>query len=141
MSELKHTFNSIYVILDILISGTPIRFLHFFYTMGLGSLYSLFNAVYFLNDGTILEGRHYAYNLLNWEKPAEAIITCILCIVLCIFSQIVIYEVYKFRTCIYSKIFFGSESDKAVAELQSIISEQQTGYMALDEREHDSEGE
>ena len=141
MSQLKHTLNSVYVIVDIFVSGTPFRILHLFYTVGLGSVYSLFNAVYFLNDGTILEGRHYAYNLLNWNKPAEAIVTCILCVVLCVFSQIIIFEVYKLRVCVYTKIFFDSDSEKSDAEMQNIISEQQPSYMTIQEQEPEAEAE
>ena len=138
LSQLKHTLNTVYVLFDIFISGTPFRILHVLYTMGLGSLYSMFNAIYFLNDGTILEGRHYAYNLLNWQKPVEAMVTCALCVVLSIFSQLVLFEVYKLRTWIFTKVFFSSESDKSVAELQSIMGDYQQRYMAVDERDNES---
>lgn len=105
----------------------PIRVLHFIYTAILGGIYSLFNAIYFLNDGTILEGRHYAYNVLDWGKPSRAAITCILCVVLCIFSQVILYELYCIRHFIYTKLYFGSDnSSKPDAELERIIGETET---------------
>lgn len=123
MSRLKHTLNTIFVITDLMISATPIRILHMFITVMLGSIYSLFNALYFLNNGTILQGRHYAYNVLNWDQPQEAIITCILCVVQSMLSQIILYELYKFRSWIYTKVFFGRENDLPCSEMQSIMAE------------------
>ena len=132
MSQIKHTMNTVYVICDVIISGTPFRILHLFFTVGLGSVYSLFNAIYFLTDGTTLLGRHYAYNLLDWSKPTEAAVTCGLCVILCVFSQIVLYELYKIRFLIYTKIYFGAESDKPDSEMTKIIGEA-AGYMAIDD--------
>lgn len=130
LSRLKHTMNSVYVLLDMMISATPFRLLHMLYTMALGSVYSLFNAIYFLNDGTILEGRHYAYNVLNWVKPTEAIVTCTLCIVLAILSQTLLFLLYRLRLWIFSKVYFKEHSlaplDDFESEMSSIISEQTT---------------
>ncbi|XP_071174422.1 protein rolling stone-like isoform X1 [Mytilus edulis] len=123
MSRLKHTLNTVFVIFDLMISATPIRILHMFIPVMLGSIYSLFNALYFLNNGTILEGRHYAYNVLNWDHPQEAIITCMLCMIESVLSQIILYELYKFRRWIYSKTFFGRENDLPYSEMQSIMTE------------------
>lgn len=123
-SLVKHTLNTIYVLADIFMSGAPIRILHFLYTVILGSVYSVFNAIYFLNDGTIKEGRHYAYNLLDWGKPSAAVITCALCVVLCVFSQIILYELYRIRLCIFTKVYFGSDTtDNSDAEMQRMIGE------------------
>ncbi|XP_052283793.1 protein rolling stone-like isoform X1 [Dreissena polymorpha] len=136
-SEVKHTLNTVYVILDVLISGSPFRILHLLYTVGLGSVYSLFNAVYFLNDGTILEGRHYAYNLLDWGKPSEAIVTCVLCVVLCVFAQIVLYELYRIRFFIYKCIYFGSDSiTKSDSEMHRIMAAETDtpAYQTIEER-------
>ncbi|KAK3102125.1 hypothetical protein FSP39_009019 [Pinctada imbricata] len=124
MSRLKHTLNSLYVILEILISATPFRILHLFFTVMLGSIYSLFNAIYFLNDGTILEGRHYAYNVLNWLNPAEAIITCLICIVQAIVSQTLLYYIYRLRIWIYLTKYFKKqmvEYDEFESEMRGIM--------------------
>ncbi|KAL4226646.1 hypothetical protein ACF0H5_014627 [Mactra antiquata] len=134
MSQMKHTLNTVYVIMDVLISGTPFRVLHLLFTVGLGSIYSLFNAIYFLNDGTIMEGRHYAYNLLDWSKPEEAVVTCVLCVVMCIFAQVVLYGLYRIRFCIFTKIYFGSECEKPGSEMQRIIDEANgPAYQTIDD--------
>lgn len=137
MSQMKHTLNTVYVVVDVLISGTPFRILHLLYTIVLGSVYSLFNAIYFLNDGTILEGRHYAYNVLNWSKPSEAIVTCVLCVLMCVFAQIVLYELYKLRSTVYKRIFFGSDGvEKPDSEMQKIMGDVEApAYQTMGDRE------
>ena len=122
-SQIKHTLNTIYVLLDVLISGGPIRIVHFVYTVLLGSVYAVFNAIYFLNDGTILEGRHYAYNVLDWGEPTKAIMTCALCVILCIFAEVLLYTFYRIREWIYTKLYFGSDGCKSDAEMQKIMQE------------------
>lgn len=67
-----------------------------------------------------MEGRHFAYNLLDWSKPSESIVTCVLCVVMCIFAQIVLYELYKIRFSVYTRIYFGSEG-KPDSEMRSIL--------------------
>ncbi|KAL5014155.1 hypothetical protein ScPMuIL_008425 [Solemya velum] len=128
MSQLKHTLNTVYVLLDILIGATPFRVFHMLFTICLGSIYSLFNAVYFLNDGTILEGRHYAYNVLDWGNPTEAIVTSVLCILQSVLSQIILYELFKIRTWIFYRIYFRVSDKSRDSELQSIM-EEPAGYM------------
>ncbi|XP_045166545.1 protein rolling stone-like isoform X1 [Mercenaria mercenaria] len=134
MSQMKHTLNTVYAVVDVLISATPFRILHLLYTVVLGSVYSLFNAIYFLNDGTIMEGRHYAYNLLDWSKPSESIVTCVLCVVMCIFAQIVLYELYKIRLSIFTRIYFGPDG-KPDSEMQRIMGETDApAYQTIDDR-------
>lgn len=136
MSRLKHTLNTLIVIVDLMISATPIRILHMFITVMLGSVYSLFNALYFLNNGTILQGRHYAYNVLNWDHPQEAVVTCILCIIQSIFSQIILYELYKCRSWIHSKSIFQRENDPSNSEMRSILTESGPKYSTVDNNSH-----
>ncbi|XP_060596072.1 protein rolling stone-like isoform X3 [Ruditapes philippinarum] len=140
MSQMKHTLNTVYVIVDVLITATPFRILHLLYTVVLGSVYSLFNAIYFLNDGTIMEGRHYAYNLLDWSKPSESIVTCVLCVVMCIFAQIVLYEIYKIRFSIFTRIYFGPDG-KPDSEMQRIMGEMEApAYQTIDDRGESESG-
>lgn len=138
MSQLKHTLNTAYVLLDILIGATPFRVFHMLFTICLGSVYSLFNAVYFLNDGTILEGRHYAYNVLDWGNPTEAIVTSVLCILQSVLSQIILYELYKIRTWVFHRIYFRASEKSRDSELQSIM-EETTGYMTYTDKTADED--
>ncbi|CAI9737372.1 Hypothetical predicted protein [Octopus vulgaris] len=133
MSKMKHMLNTVYVILDLMIASRPIRIFHMLFPVMLGSIYAIFNATYFLNDGTILDGRHYAYNVLNWNVPAEAIVTCILCIAQTIFSQIVLYHLAAARVWLHSRFYEPHEQlPEHDSEMQSIMSADSTTYLATD---------
>lgn len=133
MSHVKHTVNTAYVIVDTMVTAVPFRILHMIMTIMLGSCYSLFNALYFLNNGKILDGRHYAYQVLKWTRPSEAIVTCVLCLFLAILSQLVLYGIYILRHWIFSKIYFQDRNDRSDGEMQSIITEDAPKYMTIEE--------
>ncbi|GAB1602094.1 protein rolling stone-like [Argonauta hians] len=133
MSKMKHMMNTVYVIVDLMLACRPIRIFHMLFPVMLGSIYAIFNATYFLNDGTILDGRHYAYNVLNWNVPAEAIVTCILCIAQSIFSQVVLYHLAAARLWLHSRFYERPEQlPEHDSEMQSIISADSTTYLATD---------
>ncbi|KAJ8301801.1 hypothetical protein KUTeg_020788 [Tegillarca granosa] len=133
MSHVKHTLNTVYVIFDVMVTAVPFRILHMIMTIMLGSSYSLFNALYFLNNGKILDGRHYAYQVLKWTHPSEAIVTCVLCLFLAILSQLILYGLYKLRHWIFSKIYFQDGNGRSDGEMQSIITDDAPKYMTIDE--------
>ena len=82
-----------------------------------------------------MEGRHFAYNLLDWSKPSEAVVTCVLCVVMCIFGQIILYELYKIRVGIYTRLYFGPDGSKPDSEMQRIMGEAEApAYQTIDDR-------
>ena len=63
----------------------------------------------------------------------EAIVTCALCVVLCVLAQILLYELYSVRTAIFTRVYFSNEVVKPDSEMQSIMGEP-PGYMTIDDR-------
>ncbi|XP_055884152.1 protein rolling stone-like isoform X2 [Biomphalaria glabrata] len=125
MSRLKHTANTIYVLADILIGATPIRIYHMFFTVFAGSLYVVFNALYFINNGSLIlktddsTKGHRGYYFMNWSQPVEAICTAVLGMMLCMVSQLCLHGLYHLRTYFHRRCFpEGSGTD---SELQNII--------------------
>lgn len=104
MSQLKHTLNTVYVVLDMFINAIPIRVLHLFYPLSLGIIYAIFNAVYFINDGVGPNGRPYAYYVLDWRNPLGSAITCFLGLILCVIVQILLYGIYRLRLWFHRKL-------------------------------------
>lgn len=47
-----HVFNSVIMLIDLMIVGHPIKLSHAYWTLGIGIIYSIFSAVYFLAGGT-----------------------------------------------------------------------------------------
>lgn len=133
MSQVKHSLNTCYVVFDLFLGGVPIRVLHMFFPIMLGSVYSTFNAIYFLNDGTVIDGRRYAYSVLDWQSPASAIVTCMLAMIQTILSQCILYELYRLRMWIFSKLYFTRDEPATASEMQSIISNEPIKYATIDE--------
>ncbi|XP_046334701.1 protein rolling stone-like [Haliotis rufescens] len=143
MSRVKHTMNTVYVIIDVMITGAPLRVLHMFMTITLGSVYALFNAIYFLNDGTVTdsrEERHYAYNFMNWNKPVEAVITCVLCVLQAMLAQVILNFLYRLRMWVFSKFYYIPDDPTLDSEMQNIVMSTSTSYNAVDDKSLANDG-
>lgn len=49
---MAHVLNSVIMLIDLMVVGHPIKLGHVYYTMGIGLIYSIFSAIYFLAGGT-----------------------------------------------------------------------------------------
>ena len=103
MSQFKHSLNSAYIVLDLLISATPIRIFHLIYPMLFGSVYTLFNALYFLNNGVGPDGKPYAYYVMDWRNPIESSVTCSLGFIMTTVVQVFLYGIYRARLSLYAR--------------------------------------
>jgi len=78
MSQLKHSLNTIYVLVDMFANAVPVRLYHMIYPLVVGLAYCLFNVLYFVNDGRGPNGRPYAYDLMDWRNPLGSSVTVLL---------------------------------------------------------------
>lgn len=101
MSQLKHTLNTAYIVWDLFISAMPIRVFHLIYPMFVGAIYTVFNALYFINDGTGPGGKPYAYYVMDWRNPIESAVTCSLGFVLTTVVQSILYGIYRLRLYLF----------------------------------------
>lgn len=62
-----HVFNSVIMLIDLMIVGHPIKLTHAYWTMGIGLAYSIFSLVYFLSGGTT------RWVQINWQRYFEQI--------------------------------------------------------------------
>ncbi|XP_076468717.1 uncharacterized protein LOC143299418 [Babylonia areolata] len=53
MNQVKHTANTLYVLLDMMVMATPFRLFHMFFSITLGSCYVLSNGIFFLNGQSL----------------------------------------------------------------------------------------
>jgi len=98
MCMVKHSLNSAYVLVDLLICATPVRILHMVYPIFFGLSYAVFNAIYFLSDGEGHDGKQYTYNVMHWQdSPAMAAGMCFVGFVVSAGMQIVLYATYEVR--------------------------------------------
>ena len=63
-----HGCNSIYVVVEVLTNRRPIYLGHAFHFFLYSVVYVTFSAIFYLAGGTV-DGNHYVYWFLNWEKP------------------------------------------------------------------------
>lgn len=96
--------NSIYVVLNISVSGMPTRFLHFHFPVLFGVSYALFSVFYHLAGGTNHNERPYIYPALDWREPGTAALYCV--IVAFIVTPIVhfiLFGIHSLKVVIYNK--------------------------------------
>ena len=73
-----HLTNGIIALIDIWVSGTPVRILHIVYLQIYGVSYALFTGIYYAANGTDENGERYIYKTLNYkEHPASAAATLV----------------------------------------------------------------
>ena len=69
-----HAGNSIYVLLNLLLTATPTRLLHAIHPVLFGVAYTLFSALYQLAGGTNVHGEEYIYRLTDWGRPWKVLL-------------------------------------------------------------------
>ena len=62
-----HLGNGIAALIDVWVTGIPVRILHFFYIQIYGTIYSLFSVIYYLAGGLDPWGHPYIYPVLDYS--------------------------------------------------------------------------
>jgi len=114
MSQLKHSLNTIYVVVDMCANAVPVRLYHTIYPLLTGLVYTVFNILYFVNDGLGPNGHPYAYDLMDWRHPLGSTATVLLGFVLCAFAQFLLYGFYRARIAAHRRLTALMEPGAAV---------------------------
>ena len=68
-----HGSQGIISVIELLITGVPIRFYHFYFTQIFASVYVVFTGIYYAASGTNTIGKPYIYSILNYgDNPGSA---------------------------------------------------------------------
>ena len=104
-----HTIISVYVVLDLLVSATPVRVYHVFHTMIFAAVYAVFTVVYDVFDGTNPLDLPYIYEVLDWSEDTggAALYTVLTTFVGLPVLWLVVYAVYTFRIFLHGYIYTG----------------------------------
>ncbi|XP_076469061.1 protein rolling stone-like [Babylonia areolata] len=70
-----HAANSLYVLLNLLMTSTPTRLLHCLHPVLFGVVYTVFTALYHVAGGTNVQGQRYVYRVTDWDRPARTLLT------------------------------------------------------------------
>lgn len=100
-----HVINSVYVILNVSVTGVPTRVLHLWFSVLFGVTYSLFTVFYHLAGGTNHNENPYVYPAIDWRKPGTAILYCaIVCFVLVPVVHLVLFVIHTLKVLICEKL-------------------------------------
>ncbi|XP_045165334.2 protein rolling stone-like [Mercenaria mercenaria] len=99
-----HIINTLYVILNISVSGVPKRVLHFWFSVVFGVVYALFTLFYYLAGGTNHNENPYVYPVLDWRTPGTATLYCVIvCFVLVPIVHLILYGIHRLKILLYQK--------------------------------------
>lgn len=99
-----HIVNSLYVFLNLSVTGIPKRILHFWTSILVGITYALFTVIYHAAGGTNHFERPYVYSALDWRKPGSAILySAIVCFVVVPVVHAVMFGIHCLKMFIYNK--------------------------------------
>ena len=114
MSQLKHSLNTIYVVVDMFANAIPVRIYHMIYPLIAGLVYTVFNVTYFVNNGRGIDGHHYAYDLMDWRNPLGSTVTVLLGFVLTAIVQFLLYAFYRARLAAHRRLTALMAPDAAI---------------------------
>ncbi|XP_052795883.1 protein rolling stone-like [Mya arenaria] len=98
-----HGINAIFVVVDTLISRTPMRMLHLYQCASLGVVYAGFSYVYHLCGGTNHKGEPYIYKPLDYANNFRTAVSTLLVSIVLVAPLIHcwIFFLYRFRLFIH----------------------------------------
>ncbi|KAK3102460.1 hypothetical protein FSP39_011545 [Pinctada imbricata] len=94
-----HALNSVFVIIEELVSARPVRLLRFIYPTIFGGIYTMFALMYWLED----KENHVLYSILNFNKPEVAGFLCLLVIGIFIL-HLVHYGLHRFKLFLTNRL-------------------------------------
>jgi len=94
----KHIINSVYVFVDVFITGIPVRLLHFLYSLAFGTVYIVFTLVYWAADGRNVHGDPFIYSILDYSNdPSTAVTWLVVVYVFLVVCHCATYALYRLR--------------------------------------------
>lgn len=106
LSILAHAFNSILMVIDVIIVAFPVRILHIFLPILFTLCYLIFSIIYYFAGGTDSLGNRFIYPILDWNKPGVALRTSGLVLILFCIIAFILFIIYKIRIIIHRRICF-----------------------------------
>lgn len=98
----SHLVNGLLSLVDVLVTGTPVRFLHLIYLPMFGAVYASFTGIYYAANGTDTNGNPYIYEILDYGNTpgtaAGAVIGVVL--VLSVIIHLIFYALFWIRTAL-----------------------------------------
>lgn len=124
LNLLIHAFNSICMVLDVIMVAHPFRLFHFCWSLLFIFIYFCFSVIYHLAGGTGKNNAPYIYPALDWSKVESTILIVILGMLTVIVSHFCVWLIVLIR-----KRIAGSEDDVCQQSKISTASSKQVQSM------------
>jgi len=124
LNLLIHAFNSIFMVLDVIMVAHPFRLIHICWSLLFIFVYFCFSAIYYLAGGTGKNNTPYIYPALDWSKVESTILIVILGMLTVIVSHFCVWLIVLIR-----KRIAGSEDDVCQQSKISTASSKQVQSM------------
>ena len=113
---------AIFATLDTLISAKPWKFCYILFTLALGIIYCIFNAIYILVlDGTGYNDEDYVYPILDWKNDAEnATLFCLISLLVLSVIFTSFYVLTKIRDKIWKMTQKRDENEFQLSQINRI---------------------
>ena len=105
ISVMVHTGNSIYVLLNILITAMPMRLLHYIHYVIYGLLYTLFTFIYHHAGGTNAHHQPYIYDAIDWSRPLFTLRSLVGIVVLSLLSWLALVGLTALRQKVADRLY------------------------------------
>ncbi|XP_030377736.1 protein rolling stone [Scaptodrosophila lebanonensis] len=99
-----HALPSLIFGLDLMLVAFPARLMHFIYPLSLALAYASFTYIYYISGGLDPRGRHYLYNIMDWERPRLALLSTTLISMLFVVCSTLQFGMYRIRRYLAFKI-------------------------------------
>lgn len=98
-----HAFNSVQILIDIVIVARPVRLLHLLYPLLYGICYLIFSVFYWLQD----KQNNVLYpGVLDWNKPGQTVLfMALLALIGLPFLQLILFLLFRLRLFIFRKLY------------------------------------
>lgn len=110
LSIAKHLINSVYIVINTIVSAKPMRIYHIYQPMVFVVTYMLFSVIWHFSGGDPI------YPVLDWSKAKTAAIVCVLWLFVGVpVMYLVLFGCHKLRNLIHSLCCTG-DGEKSLSE-------------------------
>jgi len=101
----KHALNSVFMVIDTCLSSIPIRLYHSIYPLLYLVIYIVFSVIYWLLDGTNIQGEPFIYEALNYSDfdPTIGGLLVVFLLVVLPILHLILFGITKLRDYLHRK--------------------------------------
>ncbi|XP_033628041.1 protein rolling stone-like [Asterias rubens] len=102
-----HALNTVFIYLDLFISATPVRFIHFVYAILYGLMYTTFTLIYYWAGGlNPISGETGIYpHILDWANPGFTMLSIFAVIIIVPLTHLAGWGCFRIRGLSYVRFF------------------------------------